>query len=196
MESNRMEAFSDGVLAIIITIMVLEIKAPESYNINALLEILPMFLGYLLSFLYVAIYWNNHHYLLKCIDKLNTKILWANMNFLFWISLIPFTTAWLSKYYNESVPVLIYGIVLLLTAISYFILQELIINCSKYKGILKNAIGKDYKGKISSLLYITASIFALYFPFLSKLIYFLVAIIWIIPDKRLEKAIKNISENK
>lgn len=184
MSSSRLEAFSDGVLAIIITIMVLELKVPETASIEALSHGLPEVLAYILSFLYVAIYWNNHHHLAKSITAVNPKILWANMFWLLCISFIPWSTAWLDKFYTSSLPVMTYCFVLLMTAIAYYILQHQIKKTNKK---LKDTLGYDLKGKISVILYLFSFIIAQFSPFISLIGVVLVAIIWLIPDKRIEK---------
>lgn len=193
MNKNRLEAFSDGVLAIIITIMVLEFTIPNGHTFNDLKPLLPKVLGYLLSFIYIAIYWNNHHHLMHTIAKVNGKILWANMHLLFWLSLIPFTTAWLGESEFANFPIFLYGIILLGSAIAYFILQHQIIKNEGKESLIFNSIGKDFKGKISTLLYVLAILFSLYVPIISGIIYIVVALIWLVPDKRIEK---NFTNNK
>lgn len=187
MMKNRLEAFSDGVLAIIITIMVLELRPPENTDLQSLLAVVPFFLSYLVSFIYIAIYWNNHHHLFITVERINGKILWANFHFLFWMSLIPFTTAWIGKPLSSHLPVLAYGVILLFCNISYLILQLNIISFQGDNSILKKAIGKDVKGKVLVLFYIIGIVFSFYFVWISLLCYILVAIIWFIPDKRIEK---------
>jgi uncharacterized membrane protein len=186
MGKNRLEAFSDGVLAIIITIMVLELKVPHGADINALKPVIPVFLSYVLSFVYVAIYWNNHHHLLHTCEKVTGAILWANLHLLFWLSLFPFTTAWMGENHFTALPSAAYGVVLLMAGIAYFILQNLIICSQGENSLLKQAIGNDWKGKSSLLLYLIATVVALWIPWLSQLIYVLVALAWIIPDTRIE----------
>lgn len=186
MGKSRLEAFSDGVLAIIITIMVLELKVPHGVDIDALTPLIPVLLSYVLSFVYVAIYWNNHHHLLHTCDKVTGSILWANLHLLFWLSLFPFTTAWMGENQFAALPSATYGIVLLMAAIAYFILQNTIICSQGEQSLLKQAIGGDWKGKSSMVLYLIAAIVALWVPWLSQLIYVLVALAWIIPDKRIE----------
>jgi uncharacterized membrane protein len=186
MKKNRLEAFSDGVLAIIITIMVLEFSVPEGHTFNDLKPLLPKVLGYILSFIYIAIYWNNHHHLMHTVEKVNGKILWANMHLLFWLSLIPFATAWLGESEFAHFPMFLYGIVLLGCAIAYFILQKCIINFEGKDSLLYTSVGKDNKGKMSNLLYIIAIAFALYIPLISGILYIIVAFIWLVPDKRIE----------
>jgi uncharacterized membrane protein len=187
MKSNRLEAFSDGVLAIIITIMVLELKAPEEPSWHELKSTLPVFLSYVFSFVYVGIYWNNHHHLFQATEKVNGKILLANLHLLFWLSLIPFTTSWLGENYTAALPVALYGFDLLMCAIAYFILQGIIINFHDSDSVLKDAIGKDIKGKISLVIYVMGLLLSFYNTWISILCYMLVALIWLMPDKRVEK---------
>ena len=193
MNKSRLEAFSDGVLAIIITIMVLEIKAPEDDSFESLKALIPVFLSYVLSFVYVGIYWNNHHHMMHTVKRVNGKILWANLHLLFWLSLIPFTTAWIGEHHFASFPMMLYGIVLLMNAFAYFILQRLILIDHGKDSALSNAIGKDYKGKLSVVLYLIAVFLTKYSVEISGAIYILVALIWLIPDKRIERT---FNENK
>lgn len=187
MNKNRLEAFSDGVLAIIITIMVLEFKVPDDTTFEAIIKLSHKFLSYILSFIYVGIYWNNHHHLIHSLKKVNGKILWANLHLLFWLSLIPFATAWVGEHHFASFPMMLYGIVLLMNAIAYFILQRLILIDHGKDSPLSIAIGKDYKGKASLILYIIAVLSTKYYVEISGAIYILVALIWLIPDKRIER---------
>ena len=187
MKTGRLEAFSDGVLAIIITIMVLELKAPEETTIHSLLSKAPVFLSYIASFIYVGIYWNNHHHLFQITEKVNGKVLWANLHLLFWLSLIPFTTSWIGDNHEDSLPVAAYGIVLLCCAIAYFILQTIIIKSHDDQFALKKAIGGDRKGKISPVLYILGIALSFENIWFAITIYVAVAIMWIIPDSRIEK---------
>ncbi len=186
MNKERLTAFSDGVIAIIITIMVLELTAPAGTGWAALADMLPVFLSYLLSFLYVAIYWNNHHHLLQTVKGVNGLILWANTHLLFWLSLTPFATAWLGRNYHAAVPTAVYGGVLLLAAIAYYILQWTIIRAEGRDSTLAAALGADFKGKLSPVLYATAIGLAFVNPALSDLIYALVALLWFVPDRRIE----------
>jgi len=186
MKSNRIEAFSDGVIAIIITIMVLEMKVPHGTDWNALVEVVPVFISYVLSFLYLGIYWNNHHHLMHTVDFVRGPILWANLHLLFWLSLVPFVTGWMGENHFAKIPVALYGINLLLAALAYYILQIQILKTHGTDSLLGRAIGKDFKGKISPILYIVGIAVALYIPWLAGIIYLLVAIIWIIPDRRIE----------
>lgn len=187
MTKNRLEAFSDGVLAIIITIMVLELKVPHTPDINALQPLIPVLLSYVLSFLYIGIYWNNHHHLLHAAKKVNGGILWANLHLLFWLSLFPFVTGWMGENHFEQTPTLIYGTILLLAAIAYYILQTLIVKTLEKESLLIKAIGKDIKGKASPILYLTAILLVFVNPLITQCIYVLVALIWLVPDKRIEK---------
>lgn len=190
MTSNRLEAFSDGVLAIIITIMVLELKAPHEVSLEGLIPVLPVFLSYLFSFIYLGIYWNNHHHLFQVTEKVNGKILWANLHLLFWLSLIPFTTSWFGENHLESIPVALYGANLLMCAVAYFILQGSILKFHGEDFALRRAIGKDYKGKISLVLYFAGLTLSFLNTWLAISAYVLVALIWFIPDKRIEKNLK------
>jgi uncharacterized membrane protein len=181
-----MEAFSDGVMAVIITIMVLELKAPEGANWTALVELRPVFLSYLLSFVFLGIYWSNHHHLLQAIRHVNGRILWANLHLLFWLSLTPFGTAWMGRNFSP-LPVAIYGCVLLLAAIAYYMLVRALIAQHGAASTIATAVGRDVKGKISPLLYTIAIPLAFYEPRLSCLLYVLVAAIWFVPDQRIER---------
>lgn len=189
MKTNRLEAFSDGVLAIIITIMVLELKAPTETDFKSLLAKTPVFLSYIFSFIYVGIYWNNHHHLFQITQKVNGKILWGNLHLLFWLSLIPFTTAWIGQNYTAKLPVIAYGVVLLLCAIAYFILQAEIIKSHDNEFALRKVIGTDRKGKISIVFYSLGIASAFFFTWVAILFYGVVAIMWLIPDKRIEESV-------
>lgn len=186
MHKGRLEAFSDGVIAIIITIMVLEMKVPHSADIESLTPILPVFLSYVLSFIYIGTYWNNHHHLMQVVQKVNGPILWANMHLLFWLSLTPFVTGWMGENHFEPLPVALYGAVLFCTAISYFILTRVLLAHHGKESKLAIALGKDFKGKISTGLYAAALPLAFINHWLSLTIYVLVLIVWLIPDKRME----------
>lgn len=188
MKSSRLEAFSDGVLAIIITIMVLELKAPHSADIDALLPLVPSLLTYLLSFIYIGIYWNNHHHLLHATPRVNGAIMWANLNLLFWLSLVPFFTAWLGENHSAPWPAALYGGVLLMAAISYSILQATIVAHLGRDSKLAQSLGSDLKGRVSILLYMAAIGFAWLHPTISDLIYISVAMMWVIPDRRARAA--------
>jgi uncharacterized membrane protein len=189
MNKNRIEAFSDGVMAIIITIMILEIKAPEHSTIGSLLPLIPVFLSYVLSFIYVGIYWNNHHHMFQVVKKIDGSVLWFNTMLLFWLSLIPFATSWIGGQSFSSVPMACYGFILLMCAISYTLLQNKIIKLEGKDSILHHAVEKDNKGKISLVCYISAIPLAFVSPILSGILYIFVALMWIVPDKRIENQI-------
>ena len=190
MGTTRLEAFSDGVIAIIITIMVLELKAPEGHSVAALVPLAPVFLSYVLSFVYVGIYWNNHHHMLHTCEETTGGILWANLHLLFWLSLIPFATAWLGENHFSSGPSALYGGVLLLCAIAWVILQQEIIKSQEGKrDILKQAIGDDWKGKVSVTLYVVGIAAAFWQPRISLTLYAVTAVIWFVPDKRIERVV-------
>lgn len=189
METNRLEAFSDGVLAIIITIMVLELKVPHGADFKALEPLLPVFLSYVLSFIYVGIYWNNHHHLLKACRRVNAGILWANLHLLFWLSLLPFVTGWAGENHFKPLPSALYGMVLLAAALAYFVLQHLIIAEEGEHSKLAGAIGWDWKGRISPLLYFTGIVASFIRPWLAGIIYVAVALLWFIPDRRIERVV-------
>lgn len=186
MNKNRMEAFSDGVLAIIITIMVLEIKVPHGDKLKDLAPLIPVFLSYVLSFIYLAIYWNNHHHMMHTVKKVTGGILWANLHLLFWLSLIPFVTGWIGENNFTVIPMALYGIILLMAAIAYFILQRLIIKTHGKNSILAKAIGKDLKGKMSPPLYIAAIVSCWISVWIAGGLYIFVALMWLIPDRRIE----------
>lgn len=189
MTKNRLEAFSDGVLAVIITIMVLEMKPPQAATLAALRPVIPDFLSYVLSFIFIAIYWNNHHHLFHATQRVNGATLWANLHLLFWLSLVPFTTAWMG--YNDftSWPVALYGVVLLLAAIAYFILVRTLLSLHGQASTLAAAIGNDRKGKISIAIYVPAIPLAFFRPWISALCYIAVAIMWLVPDRRIESRV-------
>jgi TMEM175 potassium channel family protein len=191
MTKSRLEAFSDGVIAIIITIMVLELKIPHGADWAALRPLIPVFFTYVLSFVYLGIYWNNHHHMLYVTGQINGKILWANMHLLFWLSLIPFATGWIGENHDATLPTVVYGCVLLAAAIAYYILQSTIIAHQGANSRLKAAVGKDWKGKLSPLLYTAAILFAFVNQWISDCIYVLVALIWLIPDRRIEASLHN-----
>ena len=191
MNKERLTAFSDGVIAIIITIMVLELKAPHGEDWAALTKLLPTFLSYVLSFIYVAIYWNNHHHLMHASPRVNGAILWANMHLLFWLSLIPFATAWMGENHYARLPTALYGVALLMPAIAYTLLQFTIIRLHGREGALGKAVGRDLKGKLSTLLYLVALPIAFFEPRVSLTIYVLVALVWLIPDRRIENMLKS-----
>lgn len=186
MGKTRLEAFSDGVLAILITILVLELKVPQGSDFLALRPILPIFLSYVLSFLYLAIYWNNHHHMLLLVKNINGSILWANMHLLFWLSLVPFVTGWMGENHFVTAPTALYGLVLFMAAIAYWILGKTIIIQQGENSILAKALGNNVKGFTSIFLYLIAIPLAFAYEWLSQSIYVLVAFIWLIPDKRIE----------
>ncbi len=187
MDKNRLEAFSDGVLAIIITIMVLELKAPHEADLKALAPLIPVLSTYLLSFVYVGIYWNNHHHLIKACRGVTGGIMWANLHLLFWLSLLPFATSWMGENHFTRVPSAAYGLILLLSAIAYYILQTLIVRAEGgQKSKLSQAIGRDWKGKLSPVLYLLGILLSLIEPMAAGAIYVGVALLWFIPDRRLE----------
>lgn len=182
-----MEAFSDGVLAIIITIMVLKLNAPKDLTFSAIKEVFPTFLAYILSYIYVGIYWTNHHHLINMTSSVSGKLLWKNLHWIFWMSLIPMATEWMGLNPYESLPAVFYGIILFMCALSYNIIQGEVIRINGIDSKVSQSIGKDLKGKISIVVYAIAIVFAFYFPVIAYLIYILVALIWIVPDTRLEK---------
>jgi uncharacterized membrane protein len=189
MGKDRLTAFSDGVVAVIITIMVLELKVPHGADWAALLPVVPVFISYVLSFVYVAIYWNNHHHLLHTVSRVDGLILWANAHLLFWLSLTPFTTGWMGENHFARVPTALYGASLLLPAVAYWLLQKAIIRSQGEQSTLKRAIGRDFKGKISPVLYAAAIVLAFASPLISLALYTLVALVWLVPDRRIERAL-------
>jgi uncharacterized membrane protein len=189
MHKNRLEAFSDGVLAIIITIMVLEMKVPHGTTVEALIPLVPVFLSYVLSFIYLGIYWNNHHHMLHASRTVTGSVLWANLHLLFWLSLIPFTTGWLGENHFATLPAAAYGFVLLMAAIAYWVLQQRIIAAQGEDSILRKAVRKDWKGKVSPLLYSSAIVLAFVSRWVAVAIYAFVALMWIIPDRRIERVL-------
>lgn len=189
MGKNRLEAFSDGVIAILITIMVLELKVPHGESFQALRPLLPVFLSYVLSFVYVGIYWNNHHHMLHTCHEVTGPILWANLHLLFWLSLIPFATGWMGENHFAALPSALYGAVLLLCALAYFILQQQIIASQGSGSVLKKAVGGDWKGKMSPVAYILAIPAAFLSPWISMGLYVFVALVWLVPDRRIERVL-------
>ena len=189
MKSGRMEAFSDGVLAIIITIMVLEMAAPEEPTLAALQPLIPTFLSYALSFVFVAIYWNNHHHLLQAVERVNGRVLWANVHLLFWLSLVPFVTAWMGENEFAEWPVAVYGIVLVYAGIAYFILSRALIALHGRDSVLAAAVQQDIKGKASVVIYMIAIPLAFVSTWLAGGLYVLVAVIWLVPDRRIENVL-------
>ncbi len=194
MGKGRLEAFSDGVIAIIITIMVLELKVPEGSSLATLSPLLKVFLSYVISFVYVGIYWNNHHHLLAATQKVNGGILWANLHLLFWLSLIPFITGWMGTNDFANVPVAIYGVALLMCGVAYYILAQMLIAFHGKDSTLARAVGRDDKGWLSMILYSLAIPLAFVRPAIAMAIYVAVALIWFIPDRRIEKVVKNEGE--
>lgn len=189
MKSTRLEAFSDGVIAIIITIMVLEFKTPHGDDLQSLLPLLPTFFSYVLSFIYVGIYWNNHHHLMHACKTITGSLLWANLHLLFWLSLIPFSTGWLGESHFGLLPAALYGFILLMSAIAYWVLQRLILKTQEPDSALQKAIGMDWKGKLSPPLYLTAMLCTYWHESISMTIYVLVALLWLVPDRRIERAL-------
>jgi uncharacterized membrane protein len=191
MGKTRLEAFSDGVLAIIITIMVLELKVPHGASPGALVPLLPVFLSYLLSFVYVGIYWNNHHHMLHATTHVTGAVLWANLHLLFWLSLFPFATGWMGENHFAAVPTALYGGVLLAAAIAYWLLQQAIIAAQGKDSILQHAIGSDWKGKVSPLLYLAGIALTFVAPWIAQGVYLAVALIWLEPDRRIERVLRH-----
>ena len=191
MNKNRMETFFDGVVAIIITIMVLEMKVPHGEHIETLMPVIPIFLSYVLSFVYLGIYWNNHHHMLHACRKATGSILWANLHLLFWLSLIPFATGWLGENHFAAAPSALYGVVLLMAAVAYWTLQQRIIASQGPDSILKRAVGGDWKGKLSPMLYAVAIPVAFWRQWVSLSVYVFVALLWLIPDRRIENILGN-----
>jgi uncharacterized membrane protein len=189
MGKGRLEAFSDGVMAIIITIMVLEIKVPHGDTLNDLRPVLPVLLSYILSFVYVGIYWNNHHHMLHATATVTGAMLWANLHLLFWLSLFPFATGWMGENHFTALPTALYGAVLLMAAIAYYLLERTIIRAQGPESILQKAVGRDWKGKLSPLLYVAAIVATLLSPAISQVIFVAVALIWLIPDRRIENVL-------
>jgi len=188
---TRLEAFSDGVLAIIITIMVLEMKVPHDGSPAALTPLFPVFLSYVLSFVYVGIYWNNHHHMLHTCNKVTGGVLWANLHLLFWLSLFPFATGWMGENHFSPLPTALYGVVLLAAAVAYFILQQIIIASQGESSQLRLAVGSDWKGKLSPVLYLLGIFLSFASPWLATVIYVAVACLWLIPDRRIERVLRH-----
>lgn len=189
MSKSRMEAFSDGVIAIIITIMVLELKVPHEASWNALLPMGPVFLAYVLSFVFLGIYWSNHHHLLQAVEQVNGRVLWANLHLLFWLSLIPFVTGWMGENNFAAYPVSLYGVVLLFAAIAYFILARALLSIHASDSVLATALGRDFKGKVSMVICLIAIPLAFVSSWLACALYILIAVMWLVPDRRIEKRI-------
>ncbi len=189
MHKGRLEAFSDGVIAIIITIMVLELKVPHGAELSAITPLLPVFLSYVLSFVFVGIYWNNHHHMLQVAQKVSGPTLWANLHLLFWLSLIPFVSGWMGENNFATVPVALYGVVLLMCGVAYYILAQTLIGVHDKTSAFAKALGSDFKGKISLVFYLIAIPSAFVAPFVAYTMYILVALMWLVPDRRFEKAL-------
>jgi uncharacterized membrane protein len=187
MGTSRMEAFSDGVLAIIITIMVLELKVPHGVELADLRPLVPTVLTYLLSFIYIGIYWNNHHHMLHAVKQVSGGVLWANLHLLFWLSLVPFVTGWMGENHFAPVPIAMYGVVLLMAGVAYFVLQQVIIRKQGKDSVVAKAVGRDLKGTASPVIYLVAIIAAFFSPALAGSLYALVALMWVIPDRRFER---------
>ena len=190
MNKGRLEAFSDGVIAIIITIMVLEMHVPHGANLQALRPLLPVFLSYVLSYIYVGIYWNNHHHMLHVTTRVTGGILWANLHLLFWLSLFPFVTGWMGQNHFALLPSAVYGVVLLAAGTAYYILQQTIIASEGPECFLKVALGRDRKGKVSLLLYVAGIALSFRSPWIAQAIYVTVALLWLVPDRRIERALR------
>ena len=189
MNKSRLEAFSDGVIAIIITIMVLEMKVPHDPSLAGLVKIAPVFLSYVLSFVYVAIYWVNHHHMLHAVKHVNASSLWANIHLLFWLSIVPFVTGWMGENHFAPLPAALYGIVLLAAAIAYYVLQQTIIASQGEKSVLRAAVGADWKGKLSPFMYVLGIASTFIWSPLAQVFYISVALIWLVPDKRIERTL-------
>jgi uncharacterized membrane protein len=189
MGKGRLEAFSDGVIAVIITIMVLELKVPHGAGMEALVPLLPVFLSYVLSFVYIGIYWNNHHHMLHAVQRVNGRVLWANLHLLFWLSLVPFVTGWVNENHFAAVPVALYGVVLLMSGVSYYLLGRVLIAQHGKDSALARAMGKDFKGVTSLFIYVVAIALTFVNVWVSCALYIFVAIMWFIPDPRIERAL-------
>ena len=189
MSKGRLEAFSDGVIAIIITIMVLEMKVPHGDRLDDLWPLVPVFLSYVLSFVYVGIYWNNHHHMLHAASMVTGGVLWANLHLLFWLSLFPFATGWMGENHFASTPVALYGVVLFMASIAYYVLQRTIIRVEGPQSVLWRAVGLDWKGRLSSALYIVGIVLARWAPGPAEAIFVVVAVMWLVPDRRIERAL-------
>ncbi len=189
MGKTRLEAFSDGVLAIILTIMVLELKVPHEPTLEGLRPLWGVFVSYVLSFVYIGIYWNNHHHLLQTVQKVSGGILWANLHLLFWLSLVPFVTGWMGENHFAPMPTAVYGVVLFMAALAYWLLQQVIMRAQGAQSLLRKAVGGDWKGKASPLIYVAAIAVATTAPWLASVLYGLVAVIWLVPDRRIERVL-------
>ena len=189
MGKDRLEAFSDGVIAVIITIMVLELKAPHGTDLAALVPLAPALLTYVLSFVYVGIYWNNHHHLLHAAEHIDGRVLWANLHLLFWLSLVPFTTSWVGEYPRAAIPTAIYGGVFLMAGVAWLLLQDALVRRNGLESLLARAVGRDLKGKLSALLYALAILLAFVKVWIADVLYVLVALVWFVPDRRIERSL-------
>src|SRR5215469_10726541 len=189
MGKGRLEAFSDGVLAVIITVMVLEMKVPQGLTLDALGPVLPVFLVYVLSFINVGIYWNNQHHMLHAVERIDGRVMWANLHLLFWLSLLPFTTGWMGENHFAALPTAVYGVVLLMAGFAYTLLQLALVAADGSRKTLAHAVGRDFKGKLSVLLYVCAIPLAFLNEWISYAIYTAVALMWVIPDRRIEKVL-------
>ena len=192
MGTGRMEAFSDGVIAIIITIMVLELKVPREADLASLRELAPVLASYVLSFIYVAIYWNNHHHLLHACERINGAIMWANMHLLFWLSLVPFVTAWAGDHRDAAVPAALYGVVLLMAGVAYFIMERQMVRENGPQSMLAEAVGRDRKAMLSMVGYVAAIVLAFVSARLAELVYALIAVMWIVPDRRIASRVRDL----
>jgi uncharacterized membrane protein len=192
MEKSRLLAFSDGVIAILVTIMVLELKVPHEASLGALLPVMPVFFSYVLSFLYIAIYWNNHHHFFHLVHRVDGALLWANMHLLFWLSLVPFTTGWMGENDFAPVPTAVYGVTLLMPALAWRVMQWVIIRAQGRESTFAQALGRDLKGKISPVLYLAGVVMAFVDPRIAGALYLLVALMWLIPDRRIERMVQRV----
>ena len=191
MGKTRLEAFSDGVLAIVITIMVLELKVPHDPSFGALVSLTPVFLSYVLSFVYVGIYWNNHHHMLHAATRVTGRVLWANLHLLFWLSLFPFVTGWMGENHFAALPSALYGVVLFAAAVAYWLLQQAIIAAEGEQSLLRRAVGSDWKGKLSPVLYACAIASTFFVTWIAQAIFIAVAVLWLVPDRRIERTLQH-----
>jgi uncharacterized membrane protein len=196
MKRGRLEAFSDGVLAVAITIMVLEMKVPQGADWSALSQLWPVFLSYVLSFVYIGIYWNNHHHLLSTCDRVDGSIMWANLHLLFWLTLVPFVTGWMGENEFAPIPTTLYGVVLILSALAFLILQTRIVAAQSPESALRRELGSDLKGRLSPALYLAGIFIAQYAPMIAFGLYGAVAIVWLVPDKRIERAVRESEQSE
>jgi len=191
MGKGRLEAFSDGVIAIIITIMVLEMKVPHGESFESLVPLIPVFLSYVLSFVYVGIYWNNHHHMLHASTRVSGAVLWANLHLLFWLSLFPFATGWMGENHFAAIPSALYGAILLMAALAYWVLQQTLIASEGKASVLQTAVGRDWKGKLSPLFYVAGILSTFWVQWVAQVIYVTVALLWLIPDRRIEHVLQH-----